>query len=111
MSIVNRLGHLPLAIDQAGAFLQVSKEPLQNYVPLFNQHVKYMLSKKPPPAVWQYRDDTVFTTWEVSFRAIESHDGGAANLLLNCSFLSNLDITIEFLSRGFSEVDSKFCTG
>jgi hypothetical protein len=65
------------------------------------------LSKKPPPAVWQYRDDSVFTTWEISFRTIETANPEAAKLLLICSFLGNLDISKDFLLHGLGAVSGK----
>jgi hypothetical protein len=58
------------------------------------------LSKKPPSAVWQYGEETVVTTWEISFRAIQEMDPKAADLFLLCSFLVNDDIGIDFLYRG-----------
>lgn len=67
-AIVRELGYLPLAIDQAGAYLHASQKPLNSYLSRFNENFKLLLNKKTPDALWQYRNDTVFTTWEVSFR-------------------------------------------
>jgi hypothetical protein len=104
---VKRLGNLPLAIDQAGAYLQASMKPLKSYIPLFEQNFKFVSTRKPPNAVWQYRDETVFTTWEISFAAIKDKHEEAATLLLLCSFLANEDITEEFIQRGLRPIPSK----
>jgi hypothetical protein len=104
MRIVENLGHLPLAIDQAGAYLNRLSKPLHAFLPLFEANFKTVLSKKPPTAVWQYGEKTVVTTWEISFEAIQAEDPQAASLLLLCSFLNNEDIDTDFLSRGASEV-------
>ena len=53
--------------------------------------------------VWQYREDTVFTTWEVSFNALGP---AAQELLLVFGFLDNESIPeelipLERLNKGF----------
>jgi hypothetical protein len=100
---VEKLGHLPLAIDQAGAYLNRLSKPLHAFLPLFEANFKTALSKKPPTAVWQYGEKTVVTTWEISFEAIHAEDPQAARLLLICSFLNTEDIDADFLFRGLSE--------
>lgn len=106
--IVHILGNLPLAIDQAGAYLNKLAKPLASFAPLFEANFNSTLSKKPPAALWQYGERTVVTTWEISFEAIRSEDPEAAQILLLCSFLSNDDIDPGFLSRGLPE---KFASG
>lgn len=110
---MERLGYLPLAIDQAGAYLSKLSKPLHSFLPLFDANFKSTLSKKPPSSVWQYGERTVVTTWEISFEAIQKEDHQAAELLLMCSFLFNKDINTEFLFCGlpeiFKEGEFKFC--
>jgi len=98
--IVEKLGYLPLAIDQAGSYLSMLQKPLHAFLPLFKENFNKTLSKKPPSAVWQYGEETAVTTWEISFKAIQERDPQAANLLLLCSFLANDDIGVDFLYRG-----------
>ena len=50
--------------------------------------------------MWDYRNDTVFTTWEISFEAIKDRDPQAAHLLLLCGFLGKDDIWEGLLRRG-----------
>ena len=106
--IVQKLGYLPLAIDQAGAYLNRLSKPLRSFLPLFESNFKTALGKKPPKAVWQYGEKTVITTWEISFQAIQEQDPQAAQLLLLCSFISHEDIDTRFLSRGLHE---RFASG
>jgi hypothetical protein len=73
-------------------------KPLESYLLLFEENVKFTLSKKPPQAIWHYRDDTVFTMWEVSFKVVQDENLKAVELLLVCSFLSNKDIGEDLLS-------------
>ena len=104
--IVQKLEHLPLAIHQAGAFLGTMGKPLKDYLPLFERNIKFMLSNKPTGNAWRYRNDTVFTTWEISFKAIQQINPKSAELLLICSFLSHEDIWEDLLERGLKPLDN-----
>jgi hypothetical protein len=105
--IVARLGRLPLAIDQAGAYLYTTQMPLANYSQLLHHtRIKSTLSQKPPSSVWQY-EESVFTTWNLSYEEIKKRKPKAAELLTLCSFLSNVEIQPEMLERGLSTVDPK----
>jgi hypothetical protein len=101
--IVEELGCLPLAIDQAGSYLSMLQKPLHTFLPLFEENFKKTLSKKPPAAVWQYGEETVVTTWEISFKAIQDRDPQAADLLLRCSFLASNDISVGLIFRGLPD--------
>lgn len=90
--IVHKLGSFPLAIDQAGAYIQRLKIPLSNYLPLYDQNFQFVMNKKPPSALWHYRQDTVFTTWEVSYTAIAEQCPEANEILTVSSFFSNQNI-------------------
>ena len=68
--------------------------PFSQYLLRFEGAFAEIAAKKPPKVVWQYRDDTVFTTWEVSFNAL-SH--AAQELLLLLGFLDNQSIPEELL--------------
>src|SRR5436305_10472503 len=98
--IVEKLGCLSLAIDQEGSYLSMLQKPLHAFLPLFEENFNKTLSKKPASAVWQYGEETVVTTWEISFAAIQERDPQAADLLLLCSFLASDDINVDFLCRG-----------
>lgn len=50
------------------------------------------MKKKTPKALWLYREDTVFTTWEVSYSAVREICPQAAEILVISSFLSNQDV-------------------
>jgi hypothetical protein len=104
-AIVRRLGYLPLAIDQAGSYVHALSKPLASYLELLHRScIKDTLSRKPGPAVWQY-EDSVFTTWEVSFDEIQKRDPKAAEILTLCAFISNDEIQPEMLERGLGVVD------
>lgn len=90
----NLLGYLPLAITQAGSYLKVNKnETVEHYLDLFKENPAQVLGWKPEGAAWGYRNHTVLTTWEISYRAIERQFPDATKILHLCGFLAreNLD--------------------
>jgi hypothetical protein len=82
IKIVKTLGYLPLAIDQAGAYISARKLPLSLFTRHYNERKEAVL--KHTPTLWEYRrklsddkDETllsVFTTWELSFQQISMND-------------------------------------
>lgn len=89
------LGYLPLAIAQTGATISAerfyaSEEPLlrvlERFVCAFETDAKKLLASKPYMQ-WEYGNGTVFTTWEVSFTALERREPNAARLFLQLAFL------------------------
>ena len=96
-SIAKKLGYLPLALDQAGAYIHKQQYSFSRYLKQYESNASYLLSKR-----WKggKHDRSVFATWEISFNAIEKENSKAAELLLVCGFLDNEDICEEFLRRG-----------
>ncbi|KAF2671127.1 hypothetical protein BT63DRAFT_412193 [Microthyrium microscopicum] len=85
--IIRRLGYLPLAIDQAGAYIHDSDGEigLDEFLEFFEQETTDILESTP--AVWEYLDlakesqrehaKSVFSTWELSLSRLplETDDG------------------------------------
>ncbi|KAI0011560.1 P-loop containing nucleoside triphosphate hydrolase protein [Xylariaceae sp. FL0662B] len=76
--IVRRLGYLPLAIDQAGAYIKAEDLSLTNFLSHYEQSSRDILESVP--SLWEYTESvldndgqktavakTVFTTWNLSF--------------------------------------------
>ncbi|KAL7276061.1 hypothetical protein RUND412_000977 [Rhizina undulata] len=100
--IVEALGELPLALDQAGAYVRSQQITFSTYrermeKDIFEAGFKKML----PGSSLLPAKASVFTTWELSFREL---DENARQLLHMCSFLSNEDIPEELFRRGKSAV-------
>jgi hypothetical protein len=98
--VAKRLGSLPLAIDQAGAYIAARQITFQKYLSLYERNFKNIMKEKLLSTAWAYRDKTIITTWEVSFEAIKAENEEAADLLLICAFISNQDIWEDMLNRG-----------
>jgi hypothetical protein len=103
VTIVRKLGFLPLAIDQAGAYIAARGKLLDEYLPLYEKQFAKVASEVPARSVWRHNAG-VFTTWEVSFQAI----GRAAQELLTlCGFLDNEDVWYELLPQDVHEDESQ----
>ena len=78
LEIAIMLGHLALALDQAGAYIRARNLPLQEFKPLYNRRKKLVLQEIPE--VWEYgrklgetENETllsVFVTFELSLEQI-----------------------------------------
>jgi hypothetical protein len=82
--IAGLLGWLPLALEQAGAYVRETRLPLAGYLDRLRQFPSLTLARGHPrdrnPA------DTVASTWQVSLDYVRSVPG-AASLLEVCAFL------------------------
>jgi len=99
--IVTQLDGLPLALDQAGAYIEETGCGLSGYLELYRSHALELLrhrgalpSDHPP----------VGTTWVLSFKKIEKANTAAAELLRFCAFLDPDGIPEEVFSKGALEL-------
>jgi tetratricopeptide (TPR) repeat protein/DNA-binding XRE family transcriptional regulator len=99
--LVREMDGLPLAIVQAGAFVQETGCSLSDYLNLYTMHRQQLLKRKSR----RHADhpETVATTWSLSFQQIEEQSPAAADLLRLLAFLSPDAIPEELLTRGSSE--------
>ncbi|GCE20877.1 FxSxx-COOH system tetratricopeptide repeat protein [Dictyobacter kobayashii] len=99
--IVTALGQFPLALDQAGAYIEETASRFSDYRLLYEQHRHALLSRRG----WQSMryPESVATTWSLSFQRIEQSNPAAAELLNLCAFLAPDDIPEELLINGASQ--------
>ncbi|CAM6129976.1 unnamed protein product [Calypogeia fissa] len=114
-SIVAKLQFLPLAIDQAGAFISAQKLPLTLFLERFELQKEEIL--KYTPSLTEYRrilsDDgkeialNVFTTWELSFQQIRKDETGERlrTFLTTAAFFNSRDIG-EDLFHGANDLET-----
>ena len=95
-SLVEETGFLPLALEQAGAYIEETGLSLSDYLIRFKEHRKTAL-KRGKPADYP---DTVATTWEISFQAIKEKLPASADLLKLCAFLAPDDIPKSLFLKG-----------
>ena len=105
--IVKLLGCLPLAIEQAAAYIrQVLAQNIFKFAQRYKD-VKIRLDKKPQKGIRDYKD-SVATTWSMSFKLIENINRDASTLLRIMAFLDPDGIPIEFLEAGKNGVNEEF---
>jgi hypothetical protein len=84
LELAGELGALPLALEQAGAYIQAGGDSLAAYLASFRQRRADMLSRGEPRDYSQ----TVATTWGLAFDQLRQTAPGAVGLLrllANCA--------------------------
>lgn len=92
-ALATELGDLPLALEQAGAYIETRMKPLAEYLRLFQSRNTELLRRGKPadyPA-------TVATTWEISFQQAQKESPAAGGLLNLCAFMAPDDIPLDML--------------
>ncbi|KAH3913970.1 hypothetical protein HBH56_096710 [Parastagonospora nodorum] len=96
------LDGLPLAIAQAGAYLQESGVGPATYLRFYEQQWSELmeLDQLVDAPLQDYPDRSVWTTWAISYQAIRQKHEVTANLLLLWSFLDNKDLWYGLFAMG-----------
>ena len=97
--IAKELGYLPLAIEQAAAYIREVSKDLFQYLPSYKKD-RRKLNSRASIANEAYYEASVANTWHLSFQRVEEINGDAAKLLRLLAFLNPDGILIEFLKDG-----------
>jgi hypothetical protein len=97
-AIVIEMDFLPLALDQAGAYIEEIGCSLSAYLDLYRMHRKELLQRRSRLST-DY-PETVATTWSLSFQKVEQANVAAADLLRLCAFLEPDAIPEDLISEG-----------
>jgi tetratricopeptide (TPR) repeat protein len=90
------LGNLPLALEQAGAYIAETIASLDDYLAAFRKRRVTVLEK----ASGLVSRDTVAVTWSANFEAVELASHAAADALRISAFLAPDAIPFEAFSKG-----------
>src|SRR6266487_3427300 len=96
--ICEKLGGLPLALDQAGAYIEETGCSLSEYQRLFQHHRANLLAEHH--GLVEDHPKSVATTWSLSFAQVEQNNLAAADLLRLCAFLAPDAIPEEIITKG-----------
>jgi tetratricopeptide (TPR) repeat protein len=101
-AIVQEFGGLPLALDQAGAYLKETGCTLAAYWQMYRDHRADLLSRRRRTNASSHPDhpDSVATTWNISFEQVEQQIPAAADLLRLCAYLAPDAIPEELITQG-----------
>ncbi|HEY6540839.1 MAG TPA: helix-turn-helix domain-containing protein, partial [Ktedonobacteraceae bacterium] len=97
-AIVREMDGLPLALEQAGAYIEETGCSLSEYLALYKQRKLALLKRES--AFSQEYPYTVASTWALAFQQIEQENPQAAELLRLCAFLDPDAIPEEILVSG-----------
>jgi len=96
-ALADKLGDLPLALEQAGAYIETTGITLIDYQQLFQSRRKELWEDETPPPDYP---DLVATTWSLAMEQVNKESPEAADLLNLCAFLAPDKISLEMLSEG-----------
>ena len=92
--LAEELGYLPLALAQAGAYIEQKDLSLAEYLPLVEKHGTKVL-----PATDRY-PGSLAATWDLSFKEVRRNLPAAADLLNLCAFFAPDDIPLDMIVEG-----------
>jgi tetratricopeptide (TPR) repeat protein len=101
-ALATELDGLPLAIDQAGAYIEETGCSLSDYLKLYRRR-RLALLKRQSSVSADY-PHTVASTWALSFQQVEQADPSAAELLRLCAFLHPDAIPEVILTQGAEQL-------
>lgn len=99
-SLAEALGDLPLALAQAGAYMEESGASLSSYIELFKKRQRELLRRSAAGDT----TPTVATTWDIAFKEAQSRSAAAAELLSLAAFLAPEDIPRDALIEGAEDL-------
>src|SRR5712692_8512430 len=100
-AVVRELDGLPLALDQAGAYIEETNCGLSGYLDLYRTHRKDLLQRRSK--LRTDHPEPVAATWSLSFQKVEQANPAAADLLRLCAFLDPEAIPEDIITQGAAE--------
>jgi tetratricopeptide (TPR) repeat protein/transcriptional regulator with XRE-family HTH domain len=104
-TLFDLLDGLPLALDQAAAYIEETRCSVGDYLALYRAQPARLLKRTGSVNTRDY-PYSVATTWTLSFQRIAQASSAAADLLSLCAFLHPDAIPIEFMTLGAPHLGS-----
>ena len=98
IDIVHAMDGLPLALDQAGAYIEETSESVANYLSIYQQQRAELLKRRG--GLVPGHPDSVATTWSLAFEHVEGANTAAIELMRFCAYLSPDAIPEELIIEG-----------
>ncbi len=106
--IAEALGYLPLALEQAGAYIMANTARFQDYLTSYGKRRLKLLQESRPVAS-EY-PESVLTTWAMNFSEVEKLSEASSDLLHLSAFLSPDSIPLELITMGKTELGEAVST-
>jgi len=100
-AIAKTLDYLPLALEQAAAYIIAKDCRFEVYLRSFEQHRTEFLNERPVAGNYP---ESVATTWSMNFKEIARKTAASADLLRFAAFLDPDRIPLELLREGAPEL-------
>lgn len=97
-NLVVALAQFPLALDQAGTYIEETGCSVRDYLQLYQQHRHWLLARRGRQVTGY--PESVATTWSLSFERVKDANPAAAQFLSLCAFLAPDSIPEELLMEG-----------
>ncbi len=96
-TLAKTLGHLPLALAQASAYIKKTVISILDYLKLYNDRKRTLLSDKTlletfPPGANRETAAIVYVTWDITVEAIKRESSLAGKWLTACAYLGSSSI-------------------
>ncbi len=101
-TLVAAMGGLPLALDQAGAYIEETSCGLAGYQELYRTHHTYLLQRRSTGS--SDHPEPVAVTWRLAFLKVERSNPAAADLLRFCAFLAPDAIPEPVITEGSTKL-------
>src|SRR6266568_8280339 len=105
-AIVKAMDGLPLALDQAGAYIEETPSTLDTYLKAYQRRQTELLQERGREQ--KYHPNPVATTWSLNFEQVKRLNPTAADLLRFLAFLAPDAIPEEMIVAGASELGPQF---
>ena len=109
VALTKELGALPLALEQAAAYITASPIPLSfaDYLKKYRE-VKLRLLKQQPAIALSMEAQhrlSVHTTWEMNFAYVREQSPAAASMMRIAAFLESENVPFAVINPGLPELD------
>ncbi|KAJ5640322.1 uncharacterized protein N7484_008184 [Penicillium longicatenatum] len=104
--LAKRLAGLPLALATAGTYLQRSTFTFERYLQEYEK--RWNIDPRRLTKLQEYRDRTLYTTWDLSYARLETEDSDAANLLKLLAYFGNQSLWYELFHDGLTKETPKW---
>ena len=99
-ALCDALGDLPLALEQAGAYIESTASSIAEYLALYRSRPRELLTYRPAHAAYP---ESVATAWRISFEQLQTEAPEALDLLYLTAFLAPDDIDPKLVSPAFPD--------
>ncbi|MCP4661263.1 MAG: ATP/GTP-binding protein, partial [bacterium] len=100
--LAEELAFLPLALEQAGAYVLEQQLRFASYLTAYREQGLELLDRSRP--VVEGHPDPVTTTWAMNMKEVGEASPASADLLRACAFLAPDDVPEEFVTAGGAEL-------